>query len=64
MHVSQDIFVLLYLSIYNVSIEAMTQIAKLLNVAMNDLVRLEVLPEIPSPKEAEREREFGKKNYQ
>lgn len=42
----------------------MTQIAKLLNVAMNDLVRLEVLPEIPSPKEAEREREFGKKNYQ
>lgn len=53
-----------FVSIYNVSIEAMTQIAKLLNVAMNDLVRLEVLPEIPSPKEAEREREFGKKNYQ
>ena len=39
----------------------MTQIAKLLNVAMNDLVRLEALSEIPSPKEAE-EGESGKKN--
>jgi len=36
-----------------VSIEVMTQIAQPLNVDMNDLVRLEVQPEIPSPKEAE-----------
>ena len=54
-------FVSIY--IYNVSIEAMTQIAQPLNVDMNDLVRLEAQPEIPSPKEAE-EREFGKKNNQ
>lgn len=47
--------------IYNVSIEAMMQIVQLLNVDMNDLVRLEALSEIPSPKEAE-ERESGKKN--
>ena len=39
--------------IYNVSIEAMMQIAQPLNVDMNDLVRLEAQPEIPSPKEAE-----------
>ena len=44
-------FVSIYL--YNVSIEAMTQIAQPLNVDMNDLVRLEAQPEIPSPKEAE-----------
>ena len=43
----------IYLSIYNVSIEAMTQIAQPLNVDMNGLVRLEAQPEIPSPKEAE-----------
>lgn len=54
-------FVSIY--IYNVSIEAMTQIAQPLNVDMNDLVRLEAQPETPSPKEAE-EREFGKKNNQ
>lgn len=47
----------------NVSIEAMMQIVQLLNVDMNDLVRLEAQPETPSPKEAE-EREFGKKNNQ
>ena len=46
-------FVSIYLSIYNVSIEAMTQIAQPLNVDMNGLVRLEAQPEIPSPKEAE-----------
>ncbi len=49
--------------IYNVSIEAMMQIVQLLNVDMNDLVRLEALSEIPSPKEAE-EGESGKKNNQ
>ena len=54
-------FVSIY--IYNVSIEAMTQIAQPLNADMNDLVRLEAQPETPSPKEAE-EREFGKKNNQ
>mgnify|MGYP002672294094 FL=1 len=35
------------------SLETMMQIAKLLNVDMNDLVRFEALPEIPSPEEAE-----------
>ena len=45
------------------SLETIMQIAKLLNVDMNDLVRLEAQPETPSPKEAE-EREVGKKNNQ
>ncbi len=31
------------------TLETMMQIAKLLNVDMNDLVRFEALPEIPSP---------------
>ena len=35
------------------SLETMMQIAKLLSVDMNDLVRFEALPEIPSPEEAE-----------
>ena len=33
------------------SLETIMQIAKLLNVDMNDLVRFEALPEMPSPKE-------------
>ena len=50
--------------IYNVSIEAMMQIVQLLNVDMNDLVRLEALSEIPSPKEAEeRENPARRTNY-
>ena len=35
------------------SLETMMQIAKLLNVDMNDLVRFEALPEIPSPEKTE-----------
>ena len=35
------------------TLETMMQIAKLLNVEMNDLVRFEALPEIPSPGEAD-----------
>ena len=35
------------------SLETMMQIAKLLNVDMDDLVRFEALPEIPSPEETE-----------
>lgn len=35
------------------SLETMMQIAKLLNVDMNDLVRFEALPEIPSPEKIE-----------
>ena len=31
------------------TLETMMQIAKLLNVEMNDLVRFEALPDIPSP---------------
>lgn len=33
------------------TLETMMQIAKLLNVEMNDLVRFEALPDIPSPEE-------------
>lgn len=33
------------------SLKTMMQTAKLLNVDMNDLVRFEALPEMPSPKE-------------
>ena len=33
------------------TLETMMQIAKLLNVEMNDLVRFEELPDIPSPEE-------------
>lgn len=33
------------------TLETMMQIAKLLNVEMNDLVRFEALPEIPTQKE-------------
>ena len=33
------------------TLETMMQIAKLLNVEMNDLVRFEALPEIPTPEE-------------
>lgn len=40
------------------------QIVQLLNVDMNDLVRLEALSEIPSPKEAEeRENPARRTNY-
>lgn len=35
------------------TLETMMQIAKLLNVDMNDLVRFEALPEIPTPGEAD-----------
>ena len=35
------------------SLETMMQIAKLLNVDMNDLVRFKALPEIPSLEETE-----------
>ena len=35
------------------SLETIMQIAKLLNVEMNDLVRFEALPEIPTPGEAD-----------
>ena len=35
------------------TLETMMQIAKLLNVDMDDLVRFEALPEIPSPEETE-----------
>ena len=34
------------------TLETMMQIAKLLNVEMNDLVRFEALPEIPTQEEA------------
>ena len=33
------------------TLETMMRIAKLLNVEMNDLVRFEALPDIPSPEE-------------
>ena len=48
------------------SLETMMQIAKLLNVDMNDLVRFEALPEIPSPEMpfAKEEVEIRKKKNQ